>query len=675
ELPIDRLSLLTEAAAALLPDPRRPLGDAWMGAVHERFAEAARRSPERLAVVDRDEAWSYRDLELRANRLAAFLLRGGVGRGDVVAIYGHRSVRLVWAVMAVMKAGAVLTILDPAHPPARLVDCLDVAAPRAFLAVAAAGPPAAAVAEHVRATVPCHLALPPADAEDDPFVDGPADDPCVPVGPDDLAYVAFTSGSTGLPKGILGRHGPLSHFLPWQRTSFGLGETDRFSMLSGLSHDPLQRDMFTPLQMGAVLCVPDPEEIFNPGRLAEWMRREAITVAHLTPAMGQLMTERAAGAPLVRLPALRWAFFVGDVLTRRDVARLEELAPKITCVNFSGSTETQRAVGYHLANRGPDGGTESGAGRRSNLPLGRGMEDVQLLVLTPSGRLAGVGEIGEIHVRSPHLARGYLGDPAATSLRFLTNPSTGLSGDRVYRTGDLGRYLPDGEVEFAGRADDQVKIRGFRVEPGEIEGWLGRHPGVRESIVLPREGEGGDRRLIAYVVAIDPDLSAADLRAFLRERLPEPTVPAAFVLLDRLPLTPNGKVDRRALSGMEIEKSAEAEAYTAPRNEVERTIAAILREALGVESIGAHDNFFEVGGNSLLLVRAHARLQERLGDRLQVIDLFSHPTVASLAEHCLESEAEAVAVAAEPRTDRIKAGQARLLKQRQRAKVGQGAEP
>src|SRR6185295_2658829 len=378
ELPIDRLSLVTEAVAALLPDPRRPLGDAWMGAVHERFALAARRSPERLAVIDRDEAWSYRDLELRANRLAAFLLRGGVSRGDVVAIYGHRSARLVWAVMAVMKAGAVFTILDPAHPPARLIDCLDVAAPRGFLAVAAAGPPAAAVDEHVRSTIPCRLALPPADALADPFVDGPADDPCVPVGPDDLAYVAFTSGSTGLPKGILGRHGPLSHFLPWQRATFGLSETDRFSMLSGLSHDPLQRDMFTPLQMGAVLCVPDPAEILTPGRLAEWMRREAITVAHLTPAMGQLMTERAAGAPQVRLPALRCAFFVGDVLTRRDVARLEELAPNVTCVNFYGSTETQRAVGYHRTKGGPDAGRETGAGRRSNLPLGRGMEDVQL---------------------------------------------------------------------------------------------------------------------------------------------------------------------------------------------------------------------------------------------------------------------------------------------------------
>src|SRR6185295_3105994 len=211
-----------------------------------------------------------------------------------------------------------------------------------------------------------------------------------------------------------------------------------------------------------------------------------------------------------------------------------------------------------------------------------------------------------------HLARGYLGDAAATAAKFATNPFTGEGGDRVYRTGDLGRYLPDGEVEFAGRADDQVKIRGFRIEPGEIEGWLARHPGVRESLVLARDSTGGERRLVAYVVTEEPAPAAAELRAYLRERLPEASVPAAFVLLPRLPLTPNGKVDRRALPDPAADAGRDGEAGASPRNEAERTIAAILREVLGAQALGIHDNFFEIGGNSLLLVRAHARLAEAL---------------------------------------------------------------
>ncbi len=613
ETPVGHLSLLTGAVA--LPDPAAPLGREWRGAVHELFVERARLHPERPAVVDAEGAWTYADVEAASRRIAARLRAAGVGTGDRVAVWAHRSAPLVPAIFGILRAGAAFVLLDPAYPALRLAETVRLAGPKAWIDLAAAG----AVPAEVEAAI-SGLPRLTEEGEELPFDD-------VATGPDDLAYVAFTSGSTGQPKGILGRHGPLSHFLPWQRERFDLRETDRYSLLSGLSHDPLQRDVFTSLCLGATLCVPTLEEIATPGRLAAWMAAHGITVAHLTPAMGQVLTEPGPGAPS-DIPALRWIFLVGDALTRLDVSRLQSLAPNATCVNLYGSTETQRAVGYHIVEPG-----EADAERAAQvLPLGRGMRDVQLLVLNPAGHLAGVGELGEICVRSPHLAKGYLGDEALTAERFRPNPFSGDPEDRIYRTGDLGRYLPSGEVAFAGRADQQVKIRGFRIELSEIEAALCGQPGVREAVVLLRQ-DARDRRLVAYLVADEPDLAA--LRDGLRERLPSYMVPAAFVVLDRLPVTPNGKVDRRALAKIEPEglDAGLETAFVEPQSELESAIAAVWREVLGLERVGVQHNFFDLGGHSLLLVRLHARLQEALRRELTLVDLFNYPSIRALAQH------------------------------------------
>ena len=631
--PMDGISLVTPEAVALLPDPRAPLGDAWRGAVHTLFAEQARRHPERPAVTDPEGTTTYGELAYAVRRLAARLRESGVEKGDRVAIWAHRSSPVAWAVLAALEAGGAFVMLDPAYPAPRIVEMLELAAPRAFLAVAAAGdPPPEVEAWLAEAGLACRVTLPgggPRGARE-LVASLPPPVPPVEVGPDDLAYVAFTSGSTGTPKGILGRHGPLSHFLPWQAERLALRAGDRYSLLSGLAHDPLQRDLFTPLCLGGSLAVPSFEEIATPGRLAAWMAREGITVAHLTPALGQLLTEPPGrGAEPATIPSLCWVLLVGDVLTRLDVDRIRRIAPNVTCVNLYGSTETQRAVAFHVVE-------PSGDRARQVLPLGRGMEDVQLLVVRPGEEpaLAGVGEVGEIWVRSPHLAAGYLGDPELTGDRFRTNPWTGASGDRVYRTGDLGRYLPDGEVAFAGRADQQVKIRGFRIEPGEIEAALGRLPGVREAVVIARQDgpEAADRRLVAYVVpdpASPPAVEA--LREALRGRLPAYMVPGAFVLLEKLPLTPNRKVDRRALPAPEAPGAGAG--FVEPGSDLERTIAEVWREVLGVERVGVQHNFFDLGGHSLLLVRLHVRLQEALGRDLALVDLFNYPNIRALAEH------------------------------------------
>ncbi|HYG61368.1 MAG TPA: condensation domain-containing protein, partial [Thermoanaerobaculia bacterium] len=327
------------------------------------------------------------------------------------------------------------------------------------------------------------------------------------------------------------------------------------------------------------------------------------------------------------MDSLRRAFFVGDALTRRDVERLRALAPRVACVNLYGSTETQRAVAYHEVRH------EVRDGEAPEVyPLGRGMPDVQLLVFNRSGDLAGIGEAGEVGVRSPHLAGGYLGDPGLTAERFVTNPFTGRAGDRIYRTGDLGRYRPDGEVEPLGRVDHQVKIRGFRVELGEIEAVLGRHPAIREAVVVAR-GESGDRRLIAYAVPAAAAPDARELRGCLRARLPEYMVPAAFVFLDALPLTPNRKVDRKALPepGRDEPGHAGTEEAAAPRTPVEELLAAIWSEVLETGRIGPEDDFFALGGHSLRVTQVLARVREAYGVELPVRSVFESPTLAGLA--------------------------------------------
>ena len=622
-------SLVTPASQRILPDPTETLSSKWEGAVHGIFSRQARRDPDRAAVISDREVWTYADLESRANKLANYMRAQGTVTEDIVAIYGHRSPPLVWALLGTLKAGAAFLILDPAYPSARLIDYLEVANPKGWIQLEAAGPLPASLQEYV-ASMPCRfrLELPRRglEAAAQQLSDVSVDEPDVEVRADHLAYISFTSGSTGRPKGVQGCHGSLTHFLPWLQRTFGLDHHDRYSMLSGLSHDPLHRDIFTPLQLGASICIPNHEVIEVPGRLAEWMQRQRVTITHLTPAMGQLLTETFPGDTTHEIDSLRYAFLVGDVLTKRDVVRLRTLAPAVTVINYYGSTETQRAVSYHVAPNDDDHAGEHG---KQILPLGKGIEDVQLLVLNASKRLAGIGETGEIYLRSPHIARGYLDEPVLTSERFIVNPFTGVPGDRLYRTGDLGRYLPNGEVEPLGRVDQQVKIRGFRVELGEIEAVIGSHAGVREAVCIAREDEPGEKRLVAYLVA--EDVSIAELRDSLRQKLPDYMMPSAFVTLDALPLTPNRKVDRRALPAPSHYVSDSEAGYVGARTQTEQMLSAIWVDVLKLDRVSVFDNFFECGGHSLLAIKVVARVRDAFGVELPLRSFFESPMVASLA--------------------------------------------
>ncbi|HEV8167809.1 MAG TPA: amino acid adenylation domain-containing protein, partial [Pyrinomonadaceae bacterium] len=619
---IDSSSLITRTATRFLPDPAGQLRRTWKGAAHTQFAEQARRAPSHIAVVDRRETYTYGELEARSNQVAQYLLDQGVEPQDVVAIYAQRNASLVVALLGIVKTGAAFMVLDPGYPPARLLGCLEAINPKGWIQIPEAGIPHATLQQYAKGfSFSLELRTRSAASILDRY---PARETNVTVGPLDMAYISFTSGSTGKPKPIMGAHGSMAHFAPWASEMFGIGDTDRYSMLSGISHDPLHRDVFVPLQLGAAICVPDPEDLTVPKQLAAWMDQQQITVSNLTPAMGQLVGQ--ATAEKQTLPSLRHVFFVGDVLTRRDTATLRTLAPSVNIVNLYGTTETGRAVSYYIVP--PD--EMSNSTNKEILPLGRGIREVELLVMNAAGKQAGVGEAGEIYFRSPHLTKGYWGDEQQTSEKFVANPFTHEPDDRLYRTGDLGRYLPDGNVEPMGRVDRQVQIRGFRIEPAEIEGLLGRHPAVKESAVIAREDVPGDRRLVAYIVPAGADApGVSELRLYVKNELPDYMVPAAFVMLDQLPLTQNGKLDRRALPApVQLTTDREEESFSA----VEEIVADVFAVMLGADRVGLHDNFFDLGGHSLTAIQTMARVADLLHVQLSVRTLFESPTVSALAE-------------------------------------------
>ncbi|KAG0248865.1 large subunit of alpha-aminoadipate reductase, partial [Mortierella polycephala] len=517
-----------------------------------------------------------------------------------------------------------------------------------------------------------------------------AQDVGVVVGPDSIGTLSFTSGSTGIPKGVRGRHFSLTHYYTWMQQEFGLSDQDRFTMLSGIAHDPIQRDIFTPLFLGAQLHIPTTEDIGIPGQLAVWMQNSEVSITHLTPAMGQLLTSHAQNP----VPSLKNAFFVGDILTKRDVHRLQKIAVNCRTINMYGTTETQRAVSYYAI---PSVASEPLflSSEKDVMPAGRGMLNVQLLVINrASNRLCGVGEVGEIYVRAGGLAEGYLQLEDATKEKFLTNwlaeklappgPEE-VNGkpewngqwkgrrDRLYRTGDLGRYRPDGNVECSGRADDQVKIRGFRIELGEIDTHLSQHPLVRENVTLVRRDKNEEQTLVSYFIPVAPSgdevfMSSADetgeeggserkrryrrlirdIREWLKVKLPAYSVPSVFVPLSRMPLTPNGKVDKNALPfpdtpQFNINAAANAtSATTAPAapvngpvmNPTQLAIHNIWKQLLPSSPtwIPLTENFFDLGGHSILATRLIFEVRRVCCVDVPLNLVFREPTIGGMAK-------------------------------------------
>ncbi|KAJ2799063.1 large subunit of alpha-aminoadipate reductase [Coemansia guatemalensis] len=679
---VGRMRIASALDRDVTPDPTADLHwDEFPGSITEVFVRNALTHPERRFLVESqgtsddelggsdsniaagERAFTYGQVLQAARVLSRTLQRGGVQPEDVVVVFAFRGAELVVAILGVLMAGATYSVVDPAYPPARQTVYLSVAKPRGLVVLERAG----ALPEEVRTYAAAELDVVCTVAglalNDDGVLRGSglAEDPAadsdvtsvgsdlVAVGPESIGTLSFTSGSTGVPKGVRGRHYSLTHFAPWMASEFGLGADDRFTMLSGIAHDPIQRDVFTPAFLGAELHIPSAVDIGEPGRLAQWMAAHEATVTHLTPAMGQLLAANADAA----ISSLRNAFFVGDLLTKRDCQRLQRLARNCRIVNMYGTTETQRAVSFY-AIPPPAVDALALASAKDVIPAGRGMRDVQLLVAANAGgALCGVGEVGEIFVRSGGLAAGYLRLPDATAAKFVGNwLARGTDArDRLYRTGDLGRFRTDGAVECIGRIDDQVKIRGFRIELGEIDHLLAQHPRLRANATLVRRDMHEEQTLVAYVVPSeaeqrrtdDParqDLIAA-LRTHLRAKLPAYAVPAVFVPLPRLPLTPNGKVDRAALPFPDTPAfRAAAPAAPAERPELaamsatQRALALVWLELLPLPAdvpLSLDADFFDLGGHSVLATRMVFRVRKALAVDAPLGIVFRCPTLRAMA--------------------------------------------
>lgn len=644
--PITSYSLLTDSVRSILPDPNRDLSIHKEETPYICFTNQAKLNPEHIAVEDGFGHITYGVLNSLSNKLANCLIENGVSDGDIVAVYGHRSGALVWALLGVLKAGATFVILDPSYPDLRVQDYIKAASPKGWLQISAAGVMPDNIKNYLKETAcKCVVELPAIDRaiEDKLINQYSSKDPGINKGMDEIAYLSFTSGTTGSPKMIASPLRPLSHFIRWHQEKFNLNESDRFSMLSGIAHDPLLRDIFTPLSIGARLCIPDLEGMIEEGMLAEWMIDSKVTITHLTPAMGQLLTETTNftggnSSENKKLTSLRYAFFGGDTLTIRDINRVQTFAPLVQCVNFYGTTETPQAMAYeiirlnkHIKSSSKDNGF------KLVVPLGKGIDGTQLLILNRDNKQAGISEIGEIYIRSPYLAKGYLKDERLTLERFIENPFTCKSNDRLYKTGDLGRYLPDGRVEFAGRSDYQIKIRGFRIEPKEIEALLSSHDAVSQSVVVSQNDSSDTSRLVAYIVLEkEVNVTGTEFRKYLRTKLPNYMIPQNFIELEEIPLTPNGKIDRKSLPTAFNLSTVEEMECVAPRNEAETVLVEVWQELLGVDSVSIHDNFFDLGGHSLLSMQAIVRIAKKTGMRLDLRS-FMYNTLGQIAAQHLSS--------------------------------------
>ncbi|MFF1792425.1 amino acid adenylation domain-containing protein, partial [Kitasatospora sp. NPDC058243] len=630
---IGRIDVLSpDELRELLPSAAGAEDDTPQSTITALVEERVRADPAAVAVVCGEAALTYGELNARANRLAHALIGRGVGPEQLVALALPRSAELVVAVLAVLKAGAAYLPVDPQYPAARISYLLQDARPALLLTTRQIGDlPGAESVDR--------LLLDTAD------LDGlPDTDPAVAVDPGHPAYVIYTSGSTGNPKGVVVPHRNVVRLFGTTRALFDFSAEDVWTLFHSYAFDFSVWELWGPLLHGGRLVVVDHETSRSPGRFLELLARERVTVLNQTPsAFYQLMQ---ADAEHPRELALRTVVFGGEALEPARLAawyeRHPDDAPRL--VNMYGITETTVHVTYAALDR-----SAATAGAAS--VVGVAIPDLRAYVLDPHLRPVAPGVAGELYVAGAGLARGYLNRPGLTAGRFVADPY-GPAGSRMYRSGDVVRRAVDGSLSFVGRADQQVKVRGFRIELGEIEAALAAHPGVAQAAVLARQDRADDTRLVGYLVpAADVAPRSAELRAYLRERLPEYMVPSAFVELDALPLTTNGKLDRRALPAPEL-VSAGAGAGRAPRTPQEQILCELFAEVLGVAEAGVEDSFFDLGGHSLLATRLAARVRATLGVELELRTLFESPTPAALAAALAGARRAQLALAPYPRPEK-----------------------
>jgi amino acid adenylation domain-containing protein len=602
--------------------------------VHELFEQQAARVPEREAVRGGEQALSYRELNERSNQLAHYLRRQGVGADRPVGLCLERSAETMVAVLAILKAGGAYVPLNPDNPPARLQQQLQGAA-----AVITEAKLAAQMPEFAGPTIVL-------DGEQKLWAKEAKSNPAPNTTPDNLVYVIYTSGSTGVPKGVAVRHRNLVNYADFITKRLELEkypEGLQFATVSTLGADLGNTCIYPGLISGGTVHIVGYEMATDPRRFAEYVAKHPIDVLKIVPSHLQALVHSEDAAKL--LPR-KYLIFGGETLTPKLVEKIAALQPGCEMLNHYGPTET--TVGsLTLKLQDKDKDYDWKKAKLASIPIGRPIQNTQLYILDANLELVPIGVTGELYIAGAGVTAGYLGQAEKTAERFVKNPFA--SGSEVeatmYRTGDLARYGTDGNVEFLGRGDDQVKIRGFRIELGEIEAVLARHGGVKQAVVLAREDAQGEKRLLAYVVAsressssggpVTGPLAGEDLRAYLKQHVPDYMVPQAVVVLAKLPLNANGKIDRQALP--EPEQAPAAREIIGPRNEIEQALLKVWQRVLNKQQVGVTDNFFELGGHSLMAVQLMGEIKKDIGKEIPLASLFQGATIEYLA-HLLEGE-------------------------------------
>lgn len=573
--------------------------------VPQLVARQAAATPEAVAIVAGAARLTYHELNRRANRLAHYLRTLGVGPNTLVGLCVERSLDMVVGLLGIHKAGGAYVPLDPFSPQERLAFMLEDASARVLVTW-----------DVIAASLPTsNVRLLCLDTEKAVLDQQPAGEPPCAITADDLAYVIYTSGSTGRPKGVQITHKSLLNLIYWHQSAYGVTATDRATQVTSPAFDATGWELWPYLTLGAPVFIIDEETRVSPTLLRDWLIDQNITISFLPTALAESVISLQWPAQTT----LRYLLTGADTLRHYPSPDLP-----FAFVNNYGPTESTVVATYGriYPTQNPD----------MLPPIGRPISNTQIYLLDEHLRQVPPGETGELYIGGKSLAKGYLNRPELTEERFIAHPFSDQPGERLYKTGDLARFLPDGQIAFMGRADYQIKIRGYRIEPDEIISVLNKHTAIQNSMVIAREDTPGEKRLVAYIIpAAGAELTASSLREALGEYLPDYMIPSTFVVMTDLPVTANGKVDRAALPIPNETNTLHDEASTAPETPTELRVAHIVTTLLNLETVGIDDNFFMLGGHSLLGTQIIAQIAETFGVELPLRSLFEAPTIRLLA--------------------------------------------
>lgn len=594
--------------------------------IQDWFSQQATRFSEQIAISDGTRQFTYDDLEKKSNQLANFLISQGVIKGSLVGICSEDCQQNVIAIIGILKAGCVFVPLSPNLPISRL----EMLISDINLQFIVADNNGIQAVSNLPKNILANLNLITQEAVVQPrdctflslknySLNQNWDTPTIRLEPDDMCYLYFTSGSTGKPKAIAGRLKSIKHFIDWEIETLNLKSSTRFSQLINPSFDAFLRDIFVPLCSGGVVCVPESVDTILDGRkLVQWLDREKINVIHCVPSLFRSILNEDLNPQL--FSNLQYILLSGEPIYGGDVARWSQtFGDRVQLINLYGASETTMTKFCYFI--------KSSDQQRQIIPIGQPIKGAAALVVDERGKICPTGIIGEIYVRTPYRSLGYYQQNDLTNEVFITNPFSNNPNDLIYKTGDMGRILNDGNFEYLGRKDRQVKIRGVRIELGEIENYLRLHPAIKESAVIDLNDTEGNKYLCAYLV-LKHLLELREIREHLRQFLPEMMIPSSFVIMESLPTTISGKIDRKSLP-LPTQRNRK---YVAPQKPIEIELAKIWTQVLNIQQIGIDDNFFELGGHSLLATQLVSRIGRAWQVEIPLKLLFDSPILATQAE-------------------------------------------